>query len=212
HTPRRQACCGALYLHAGACRQALECARHNIDTFPPDLDVIIVNAAGCGAMLKQYGELLADDPAYAEQARAFSARVRDVTEFLEGLPSLSPPGAVCTRVAYHDACHLAHGQGVREAPRRLLQRIPGLELVELAESDMCCGSAGSYNVTEPDMARRLGARKVANIQATGAPCVAAANPGCAMQIQASMRRAGLTATVVHPVELLDQAYGRDGRA
>ncbi len=207
-TPRGQQCCGALYLHAGARREALECARHTIDVFPADLRAIVANAAGCGAMLKQYGELLADDPVYAERAHAFSAKVRDVNEFLAALPLEAPRGTVRARVTYHDACHLAHGQGVREAPRALLRAIPGVELVELADSDMCCGSAGSYNLTEPQMARRLGERKVANIEATGATCVAAANPGCAMQIQAGLRRAGSTARVLHPVELLDQAYER----
>jgi len=209
-TPRRQGCCGALHLHGGAHREALACARHNIDVFPPTLDAIIVNAAGCGAMLKQYGELLADDPVYAERARAFSARVRDVTEFLAGLELVRPAHPSHARVTYHDACHLAHGQGVREAPRQLLRQIPGLELVELADADMCCGSAGSYNLTEPEMAGRLGERKAANIRATDATCVAAANPGCAMQIQAALRRAGSGIVVRHPVELLDEAYGKDG--
>jgi glycolate dehydrogenase iron-sulfur subunit len=208
-TPTRQVCCGALYLHAGARREALDCARRNIDTFPDDLDAIIVNAAGCGATLKQYGELLTDDPQYAARAHAFTAKVRDVTEFLAGLPLEQPENEVHARVTYHDACHLAHGQGVREAPRTLLKRIPGLELIELLDSDTCCGSAGSYNLTEPEMARRLGERKVANIRATGATCVAAANPGCAMQIQAGLRRAGLEVTVKHPVELLDEAYRDD---
>ena len=208
-TPARQSCCGALYLHAGARRAALDCARHNIDTFPADLSAIVVNAAGCGATLKQYGELLADDPAYAVRAHAFSAKVRDITEFLAALPLTPPRGELRARVTYHDACHLVHGQGVRDAPRRLLQQIPGLELVELNESDMCCGSAGSYNLTEPEMAQRLGDRKAANVAATGATCVAAANPGCAMQIQASLRRAGVDATVVHPVELLDRAYAQE---
>jgi len=204
--PTRQTCCGALYLHAGARQQALDCARRNIDSFPSDLSTILGNAAGCGAMLKEYGALLVDDPAYAGRACAFSAKVRDITEFLAALPLTPPRGALHKRVTYHDACHLAHGQGVRDAPRRLLQQIPGLELIELAESDTCCGSAGSYNITEPEMARRLGGRKAANIRATGAACVAAANPGCAMQIQASLQRAGVVATVLHPVELLDRAY------
>ncbi len=208
-TPARHVCCGALYLHAGARRQALDCARRNIDVFPADLSAIIVNAAGCGAILKQYGELLAADPAYAARAHAFSAKVRDVTEFLAALPLAPPRGELRMRVTYHDACHLAHGQGVREAPRVLLKQISGLDLVELADSDTCCGSAGSYNLTEPEMARRLGERKAANIRATGAACVAAANPGCVMQIQASLRRAGSEAVVLHPVELLDRAYAQE---
>jgi glycolate oxidase iron-sulfur subunit len=208
-TPARQTCCGALYLHAGARGEALECARRNIDAFPSELSAILVNAAGCGAILKEYGTLLADDPAYAARAQAFSAKVRDITEFLAALPVTPPRGALHMRVTYHDACHLAHGQGVRDAPRQLLQQIPGLELVELAESDTCCGSAGSYNLTEPEMARRLGDRKAANIRGTTATCVAAANPGCVMQIQTSLRRAGIEATVLHPVELLDRAYAEE---
>jgi glycolate oxidase iron-sulfur subunit len=207
-TPTQQTCCGALYLHAGKPREALDCARRNIDAFPTDLDAIVVNAAGCGATLKEYGDLLADDPQYAARAQAFSAKVRDVTEFLAALPLIPPHGAVQARVTYHDACHLAHGQGVSEAPRKLLQQIPGLELVELSDSDTCCGSAGSYNLTEPEMAQRLAERKVANIRATAATCVAAANPGCVLQIRAGLRRAGLDIPVVHPIELLDQAYRR----
>jgi len=205
-TPPAQACCGALYLHAGKRDEALQCARRNLEAFPADLDAILVNAAGCGAMLKEYGDLLAHDAAYAERARAFSAKVRDVTEFLVALPSVPPQGAIRARVTYHDACHLAHAQGVREAPRQLLRQIPGLELVELPDADTCCGGAGSYNLTEPVMARRLAERKVANIRATGATCVAAANPGCILQIEAGLRRAGLSTRVVHPIELLDQAY------
>lgn len=208
NTPSQQTCCGALYLHAGARRDALACARRNIDAFADDLDAIVVNAAGCGAMLKQYGELLGDDPAYAARARAFSAKVRDVTEFLAVLPLAAPRNDLSVRVTYHDACHLAHAQGVRDAPRALLRQIPGLELVELPDADTCCGSAGSYTLTEPEMARRLGERKAANIRATGASCVAVANPGCAMQIGAALQRAGLTVAVRHPVELLDEAYGR----
>jgi glycolate oxidase iron-sulfur subunit len=206
-TPARQVCCGALYLHAGVAREALDCARRNIDAFPDTLEAIVVNAAGCGAMLKQYGELLANDPAYAERAHAFSAKVRDVSEFLATIDLVPPTRPIRARVTYHDACHLAHGQGVREAPRALLRQIPGLELVELDDADMCCGSAGSYNLTEPEMARRLGERKAATIRATGATCVAAANPGCVMQIQASLRRSGSDAVVRHPIELLDEAYG-----
>ncbi|MCK6555174.1 4Fe-4S dicluster domain-containing protein [Candidatus Binatia bacterium] len=209
-TPRGQVCCGALRLHAGDRRAALACARQNIDAFPEDVRAVVVNAAGCGAMLKQYGELLADDVLYGARARAFSARVRDVTEFLAEVPLAVPLGRVGLRVAYHDACHLAHGQGVRGAPRALLAAIPGVELVELPDSDVCCGSAGSYSLMEPDMARRLGARKAESVRATGVACVAAANVGCVIQIRAALRRAGMAVEVRHPIELLDEAYGRDG--
>ena len=161
---------------------------------------------GRGAVMKEYGDLLAHDAAYAERARAFSAKVRDVTEFLVALPLVPPSGAIRARIAYHDACHLAHAQGVREAPRQLLRQIRGIELVELADADTCCGSAGSYSLTEAAMARRLAERKVANIRATGATCVAVANPGCILQIQAGLHRAGLSTRVAHPIELLDQAY------
>jgi glycolate oxidase iron-sulfur subunit len=209
-TPARQVCCGALYLHGGAREQALACARRNIDAFPVErLEAIVVNAAGCGAMLKQYDALLADDPLYAAAARAFAGKVRDVTEFLAAHPLAAPRGALHLRVTYHDACHLAHGQGIRDAPRALLQQIPGVEFVELAEADTCCGSAGSYNLTEPGMARRLGERKAGHLRATGATVVAVANPGCAMQIKAALQRAGVVAAVRHPVELLDQAYAAE---
>jgi glycolate oxidase iron-sulfur subunit len=204
--PTVQSCCGALYLHAGDRGRTLACARRNIDAFPANLDAIIVNAAGCGATLKEYGALLADDPAYAERARAFSAKVRDITEFLAAIPLAPPTRRIDARVTYHDACHLAHGQGVREAPRAVLRQIPGLQLIELPDADTCCGSAGSYNLTEPALARRFGERKAASIRATGATLVAAANPGCVMQIQGALRRAGLDATVRHPVEVLDEAY------
>lgn len=205
-TPVGQGCCGALYLHGGARDAALACARRNIDAFPDEVSAILTTAAGCGAVLKQYGELLQEDARYAARARAFSAKVRDVTEFLAALPLVAPSRPLRARVTYHDACHLAHAQGVRQAPRQLLQQIPGIELVELPDADMCCGSAGSYNLTEPAMARRLGDRKAENIRATGAEWIAAANPGCVMQIRAALRRGGTAATVVHPIELLDRAY------
>lgn len=205
--PRKQTCCGALYLHAGAREQAVACARRNVEAFGEDIDVILVNAAGCGAMLKEYEALLADDPEYAERARAFTARVKDVTEFLVDLPFEIPKARISARVTYHDACHLSHGQGIRDQPRALLRRIPGVTLVDLPDADMCCGSAGSYSITEPEMAQRLGARKVEAIRSTGATIVAAANPGCTMQIQSNLRRTRTAVAVVHPVELLDWAYG-----
>jgi hypothetical protein len=174
--PSQQRCCGALHVHGGLPEQAKTLARRNIDAFPEDVDAIIVNAAGCGSALKEYGHLLAGDPVYAERAAAFAARVRDVTELLAGLSSSVPMRPLATRVTYHDACHLAHGQQIHEQPRALLRQIPGLELVELAEADVCCGSAGSYNLVEPAMSRRLLERKVTNIVNSGAECVVAANP------------------------------------
>jgi len=205
--PPAAGCCGALHLHAGDREGARVRARAAIAAFPAELDAVVVNAAGCGAAMKEYGALLADDPLWAERARAFAARVRDITEVLAELPLVPPGIPIRTRATYHDACHLAHAQGVRQQPRALLRAIPGLELVELEESDLCCGSAGSYNLTEGAMARRLGARKAERIRATGASVVLAANPGCALQIAAQLARAGASVEVLHPVELLDRAYG-----
>jgi glycolate oxidase iron-sulfur subunit len=204
--PPEEHCCGALHLHTGDPETARELARRVVRAFPDELNAIIVTAAGCGATMKAYGDLLKDDAQYAERARAFAARVRDVTEYLAELPLHVPEGRMDARVACHDPCHLAHAQGVRDAPRKLLRMIPGVELVELAESDVCCGSAGSYNLTEPDMARRLQRRKIDNIARAGVTCVAAANPGCSLQIQAGLKERGLAIRVAHPVELLDEAY------
>jgi glycolate oxidase iron-sulfur subunit len=204
--PPGQGCCGALHLHSGDPQTARALARRNIDAFPSELDAVVVTAAGCGSTLKEYGALLAGDPAYAARAQRFAARVRDVTEMVDALDVPVPGGRPRPlRVAYHDACHLAHAQGVRSAPRQMLARIPGVELVELVESDVCCGSAGSYNLTQPAMARRLRERKIDHIVASGAECVAAANPGCVLQIRAGLAARGLNVRVVHPIELLDDS-------
>jgi glycolate oxidase iron-sulfur subunit len=204
--PAEQGCCGALHLHSGDPAGARELARRNLAAFPPDLDAVVVTAAGCGAAMKDYAHLLDGDAA----ARRFASRVRDVTELVAELaPHAGRPLAL--RATYHDACHLAHAQGVRAAPRQLLAAIPGLELVELGESDVCCGSAGSYNLSEPEMARRLRERKIDHIAASGANCVVVANPGCALQIRAGLAARGLTVRVAHPVELLDEAYGTSAR-
>lgn len=202
--PPGQGCCGALHLHAGDRETARGYARRNLAAFPPELDAIVVTAAGCGAAMKEYGTLLAGDADGGERARRFAARVRDVTEVLDavGVPATTVHRPL--RVAYHDACHLAHAQGVRAEPRRLLAGIAGVELVDLPEAEVCCGSAGSYNLVEPEMARRLRERKVDHILATGADCVAAANPGCALQIRAGLAARGSAVRVVHPVELLDE--------
>jgi len=206
--PRAQGCCGALHVHAGDPATARRLASRNLNAFPSDLDAVVVTAAGCGAAMKRYAHLLDDGSggSRTHRADALAARVRDVTEFLAELPPRAPAGQVRARVAYHDACHLAHGQQVRAAPRALLRSIPGLELVELAEGELCCGSAGTYNLTEPAMSRRLAARKVDDIVRSGASIVATANPGCSLQIQGELRRRGLEIEVVHPVELLDRAY------
>lgn len=208
---RRQGCCGALHVHNGYVEQAKQMARELIDAFWPwdGLDAIVVNSAGCGSTMKEYGHLLADDPAYAQKAHDFAAKVRDVSEWLDEVgwvAPLRPLSGEPLAMAYHDACHLAHGQGIREAPRNLLARIPGVTLVPLAESEICCGSAGIYNFTEQDMARRLQTRKVDNILATGASIVATGNPGCLTWIQTGLQgRAGQEIRIAHPVTLLAEA-------
>lgn len=205
--PRAQGCCGALAVHAGDPEFARELARVNIAAFERSgADVYVVNAAGCGSALKEYGAWLDDDPAWRERAQAFSSRVRDITEVLDAMELAAPRGRINARVTYQEPCHLVHAQRVSAAPRRLLEKIPGLELVEMNESAVCCGSAGIYNLTEPEMAQRLQARKVGNIEATGATIVATANPGCALQVAAGLRASGVQASVKHIVELLDAAY------
>ena len=205
--PKNQGCCGALLLHNGAKAAALDLARHNIDVFSAlELNALIINAAGCGAMMKEYGDLLKGDPTYHDRAERLVAKMKDVAEFLGSIPLRKPTREVRARVTYHDACHLAHGQGVREQPRALLQAIPGLQLTDLHESDWCCGSAGTYNLTEPEMARRLLDRKVDNIQATEVDLVVTGNPGCLMQIRAGLQQRGLPIKAIHTVDLLAEAY------
>jgi glycolate oxidase iron-sulfur subunit len=205
--PRDQRCCGALHAHAGDPAGARALARANIAAFEgASVDAIVVNAAGCGAHLKNYGYLLRDDPAWRERAAAFSRRVADVTEVLTRQGLRGPLGPLARQVTYHDPCHLAHGQRVRREPRALLAAVPGLEVVELPESEMCCGSAGIYNLTEPEMARQLLLRKLRHLEATGADTVVTANPGCILQIASGLRARGRSMRVVHIVELLDQAY------
>ena len=207
--PAEQRCCGALNLHAGDRRTTRELARRNIDAFlSAGVEVVIVNSAGCGSTMKEYGELLAEDAEYAEQAHRFAAMVRDVSEFLAALP-FEPPRlrrAVPQRVTYQDSCHLVHAQQVRSAPRELLRAIPGLELVELEAPDRCCGSAGIYSFAQREMSLRLLDDKMRDVAATGAPVIATANPGCMMQLEAGLRRHGLPGRVVHVIELLDEAY------
>jgi glycolate oxidase iron-sulfur subunit len=200
--PALPRCCGALLLHSGAEPEGLDLARATIDAFE-GCDYVAVNAAGCGSSMKDYAHLLSDDPAWAERAAAFSAKVRDVTELL----AEEQPGAarhpLRLRVAYHDACHLAHAQGVRAQPRALLRAIPGLELADPAEWEVCCGSAGIYNLLQPEAAAELGRRKAANLAATDPDAVVAGNPGCALQIASHLAAAGRPVPVYHPIELLD---------
>ena len=205
--PKAQSCCGALLLHNGDKLNALSLARHNIDVFGKlELDALIINAAGCGAMMKEYGELFKDDPAYRDKAERLTEKMKDVAEFVGSIPLTPPTREVRAKVTYHDACHLAHGQGVREQPRALLRAIPGLTFANLPESDWCCGSAGTYNLTQPEMAARLLERKVGNIQATEADVVVTGNPGCLMQIRAGLQQHGLPIQAVHTIDLLAQAY------
>jgi glycolate oxidase iron-sulfur subunit len=202
--PSAQGCCGALSIHAGREEEGLRLARQLIDAFAAaEVDVIAVNSAGCGSTLKEYGYLLRDDPAYAERAAAFSARVQDISEVLAELGPVAPRHPLPLRVAYHDACHLAHAQGVRRPPRALLRAIPELELVEIAEGEICCGSAGVYNLLEPEPATALGDRKARNVLATQPDVLAAANPGCLLHISAALRRLGHPLPTLHPIELVD---------
>lgn len=202
--PSAQGCCGALSLHAGREAEGRDFARKLIAAFEDvEVDAIIVNVAGCGSNLKDYGRLLADDPAWAPRAAAFSAKARDVTEFLAELGPVAPRHPVHMRVAYHDACHLAHAQGIRKQPRAVLAAIPGLEVVSPAESDLCCGSAGIYNLVEPEPAAALGDRKARNVLALEPDALVAANPGCLLQISAALRRAGARLPTLHPIELVD---------
>jgi glycolate oxidase iron-sulfur subunit len=205
--PRAQVCCGALLAHLGEAAQARRKARRNVNVFlREEPDFVVTNAAGCGAMLREYGRWLDGDRDYAAAAARLASKVRDVTELLAAAP-VAPRHEIRARVAYHDACHLAHGQGVRSQPRELLRAVPGLELLELADGELCCGSAGTYNLTEPDMAERLGRRKADAVLASGAEMVAAGNPGCILQIRAALRLRGRELPVVHPVELLARAHG-----
>jgi glycolate oxidase iron-sulfur subunit len=199
-------CCGAIHYHSGSEEPALDFARRNLSAFPADeFDAIIVNAAGCGAMLKDYGHVLPGEE--GEAGARFAARVQDVSEFLARLGPIPPEHAVEAKVAYHDACHLCHAQKIRDQPRALLRMIPGLELVPLDESEICCGAAGTYNLTQPEMSDRLGDRKADRIEATGAGIVATGNVGCILQIARKLRERGSAIEVVHPVDLLDRAYG-----
>lgn len=205
--PRGQVCCGAIHFHAGASPPALELANKNVAAFDASgVDAIIVNVAGCGSMLKDYGHHWQEEQ---QSARALLAsKVRDCSEFLDQLGLIPPVGEIRLTATYHDACHLVHAQKVREQPRNLLKKIPGLKLIELPESELCCGAAGTYNLTEPEMAERLGKRKLANIRATGARLVITANAGCLMQIAREARLRGEPLKIMHPMDVLDLAYRR----
>jgi glycolate oxidase iron-sulfur subunit len=203
--PQAQKCCGALMLHSGLDEQASALARTMIATFEAaNVDTIVINAAGCGSTMKEYGHLLRDDPAWAARAAAFSAKCKDIAEILCELPARAPRHPLPMRVAYHDACHLRHAQAIHAEPRQLLATIPGLDVAEIEEASLCCGSAGVYNLLHPEPANELGDRKVENLIATKAEAVISANPGCLLQLMSSLRRRGLAAMpAFHMVELLD---------
>ena len=209
--PRHQACCGAIHYHSGAGEPALQLAQQNADAFTPDdFDAIIINVAGCGSMLKDYGhmadELAPQDAATRQRLGKFAGKVKDVSEFLMSLGPIAPTGEIKLRATYHDACHLCHAQKIREQPRDLLSLVPGLELIPLNESEICCGAAGSYNLTQPEMAAQLGRRKLENILKTKAQAVITANAGCSLQLQMQLRQNGHDIWVAHPMDVLDLSY------
>jgi Fe-S oxidoreductase len=209
--PAKQICCGALNVHNGESAAAKMMARRNIDAFlDVDVDVVVVNAAGCGAAMKEYGYMLRDDPIYAEKAKRFSLMVKDAAEFLGDLGLAGKLAPLKMKVTYQDPCHLAHGQRVRSQPRQLLKAIPGLKLKEMDGSDRCCGSAGIYNITHPDMSQHLLKEKMQSVTSTEADSVVAPNPGCMLQLRYGARQYGPAVKVYHLMELLDQAYAEAG--
>ena len=203
--PRGQACCGAIHYHAGSSEPAREYADKNVAAFDVEsVDAVIVNVAGCGSMLKDYAHHWVDGR--EEDRKRFADKVKDISEFLDQLGLVPPQGELRYTATYHDACHLAHAQKIREAPRQLLSQIPGLRLVELPESELCCGAAGTYNLTEPEMATRLSRRKLKNIMQSGARIVATANAGCLLQIAREAKTQGEKLAIMHPIDLLDKSY------
>jgi glycolate oxidase iron-sulfur subunit len=202
--PSDQGCCGALSVHAGREGEAKRFAISMIERFEREpVDAIIINAAGCGSTLKEYGRLFAGDAQWQKRAAAFAARVRDVTEFLATLEPIAKRHPIEARIAYHDACHMAHAQRVRAQPRALLRGIPGVQLCDIPDAEQCCGSAGIYNLLQPESAREIGDRKVNNLVSTGAQVLASANPGCTLQIQMLLRERGIRLPAAHPIEILD---------
>ena len=202
--PQTQACCGALLVHAGEEAAAIDLAKKTMDAFErANVETIVTNAAGCGSNLKEYGHLFRDDPQYAERAQKFAARCKDISEVLTELAPRAKRHPLKLRVAFHDSCHLQHAQGVRSEPRALLSSIPGLELEEIPESAICCGSAGIYNLIQPDAAQSLGDRKAELVSQLGADVVATGNPGCILQLQSALARRHRNTPVVHSIQLLD---------
>jgi glycolate oxidase iron-sulfur subunit len=209
----KQRCCGALHAHSGDLETARSLARANVAAFErSNAELVVTNAAGCGAMMKEYGHLLRDDVAWAERAAQLSAKVRDVSELLAAAGPKPPVAAVPATVTYDAPCHLLHAQRISAQPLQLLRAIPGLELVPLTDADQCCGAAGIYNLIEPETSDAVLSPKIRNIEATRAAFVATGNPGCLMQIGAGLRDARVSAHAVHPVDLLDEAYARDAQS
>jgi glycolate oxidase iron-sulfur subunit len=208
--PKSQGCCGALSLHSGRSAEAKAFAKQTIESFA-DVETVVVNAAGCGSAMKDYADVLADEPGWAERAKAFTAKTRDLAEYLAELGPRATRHPLEITVAYHDACHLAHAQGIRAQPRALLNDIPGLEIREIADPDICCGSAGVYNLLQPEAAAELGDRKARNVSAAGADLLVAANPGCSLQIATALRRRGEEIAVAHTAEVLDASIRGIGK-
>jgi glycolate oxidase iron-sulfur subunit len=202
--PKTQGCCGALMVHAGQETHAVTMAKRMIDAFETaDVEVVVINAAGCGSTLKEYGHLLRDDNEYAERAKRFSEKCKDISEMLTMLPARAERKPIPLTIAYHDACHLQHAQRIRNEPRQILRNIPGLQIVEIPEAAICCGSAGIYNLVEPGPAQQLGDRKVQHILTTGAQAIVSSNPGCLLQITSGLERAGKPLPTFHMIELID---------
>ncbi len=207
--PRSQGCCGALSLHSGRAAEGIAFAQRTIETFEAaGVDAIVVNSAGCGSAMKEYERLFTDSPDWAERAAALSAKVRDLAEFIDSLGPVAQRHPVEVRAAYHDACHLGHAQGITAAPRTLLRGIPGLELVELRDAGVCCGSAGVYNLLQPDAAHELGSRKADSVIASGASLLVSANPGCTLQISSELTARGVSLATAHTAEVLDASINR----
>ncbi len=205
--PEGQGCCGALSVHSGRLSEGRDFAKGLIRKFEGlEVDALIINSAGCGSTIKEYGHILKDDPEYAERAEAISAKARDVMEFLAEAGLTGELKDLNIRVTYQDACHLGHAQRIKDQPRSIIRQIPGLEFTELTESDVCCGSAGIYNLVQPEMSRKLLARKTSHVEETKADYLVAGNPGCLLQIEKGIRQKGLEMKTAHPIELLDWSY------
>lgn len=210
--PATQVCCGAIHSHVGDLERSRQLARQNIDTFLAEsADAILVASAGCGIRMKEYGDLLRDDDEYAEKANRLSSMVRDIHEFLVELPFDPPQGRLDYTVTYQDPCHLSHTQNVTSQPRKLLQSIPGLTLVEMPNSTRCCGAGGTYAITEPDLSKRLLSRKMADVRQTGVQVVATANPGCLIQLDYGSKRDNIPLQIKYVTDLLDEAYLKEPR-